>query len=114
LSWKDKSWIAGIVVHGVAKAYDWNDLLRNDIILDKIGDHPVAVMVANDGKSLFAFIRNSDAQQLSFRNDTLTDGVIDYTLLGKALDTTGQDLIPVPVYQEYWHSWKTFHPGTIK
>ena len=114
LSWKDKSWIAGIVVHGAAKAYDWNELLRNDIILDKIGEYPVAVMLSNDDKSLFAFIRNSDTQQLSFRNDTLTDGLIDYTFLGKAIDTSAQDLLPVPVYQEYWHSWRTFHPETMK
>ena len=114
LSWKDKSWIAGVVVHGLAKAYDWNELLRNDIIMDKLGDYPIAVMVTNDAKSLFAFMRNSDTQQLSFRNDTLTDGMIDYTLLGKAVDTTGQDLIPIPVYQEYWHSWRTFHPQTTR
>ncbi len=113
-SWKDKSWIAGIVIHDLSKAYDWNELVSKGIILDRLDTFPVAILVTNDQRSLFAFIRKSETQKLSFRNDTLTDGVIDFTLLGKALDTTGHDLIPVPVYQEYWHSWRTFHPGTMK
>jgi hypothetical protein len=113
-SWKDKSWIAGIVIHDLAKAYDWNELVSKGVILDKLDIFPIAVLVTKDERSLFAFIRTSDAQQLAIRNDTLTDGVIDYTLVGKAIDTSGQDLTPVPVYQEYWHSWKTFHPETIK
>ena len=113
-AWKDKSWIAGIVIHDLSKAYDWNELVNKGIILDKLDTFPVAILVTKDQLSLFAYIRKSDSQQLSFRNDTLTDGVINYTLLGKAVDTTGQDLIPVPVYQEYWHSWKTFHPETAR
>ena len=112
LSWKDKSWIAGIIVDDKVKAYDWNELVKEGIINDKLEALPVVVVLTDDGRSLFAFIRHSDAQQLSFRNDTLTDGMIDFTLLGKAIDTTGQDLVPIPVYQEYWHSWRTFHPET--
>lgn len=114
LSWQDKSWVAGIIVDDLVKAYDWNELISKGIILDKVDALPVAILVTDDGRSLFAFIRHSDEQQLTFRNDTLTDGVIDFTLLGKAIDTTGQDLVPIPVYQEYWHSWRTFHPETRK
>lgn len=114
LPWKEKSWIAGIVINDLSKAYDWNELISKRVILDKLDTFPIAVVVTKDARSLFAFIRTSDAQQLSFRNDTLTDGSINYNLLGKAIDTTGQDLIQLPVYQEYWHSWRFFHPETTK
>jgi hypothetical protein len=26
----------------------------------------------------------------------------------------GQKLAPVQAYQEFWHSWKTFHPATTE
>jgi hypothetical protein len=111
-SWKDKSWIAGVVVGDNSKAYDWNELIKKRIINDVVGDVPLVVLVASDQKSLFGFIRQSADQQFSFRNDTLTDGNIDYNLLGTPTSMDLQPLRILQVYQEYWHSWRTFHPDT--
>lgn len=113
-SWQDKSWIAGIDLGEVSKAYDWNELISKGVINDSLASTPVSIVVARDQKSLFAFRRHSNEQLLSFRNDTLTDGRIDYILSGIAMDTAAKALRIIPVYQEYWHSWRTFHPNTLQ
>jgi hypothetical protein len=40
-SWKMKSWVVGIKTKGFEKVYDWNDLLKDDIIQDTIGRQPI-------------------------------------------------------------------------
>ena len=113
-SWMDKSWIAGVEIDQQSKAYDWNALIKYRTINDVIGKTPVTVVLTPDEKGLFAFQRFDDQHQLYFRNDTLTDGTFDYMLSGMPLDTFGRALKPIQVYQEYWHSWRTFHPATLK
>ncbi len=113
-SWGDKSWIAGVCLEDICKAYDWNELTSKNVINDHLGPIQVSIVLSRDQKSLFAFQRNSIDQLLYFRNDTLTDGQIDFAFSGKALDTSSVSLTPLQVYQEYWHSWRTFHPESLK
>lgn len=113
-SWQDKSWIAGIDLGEVSKAYDWNELVSKGVINDTPGSIPISIVLTPDQKGLFAFRRLTDEQQLTFRNDTLTDGTADYALTGGAMDSSSSSLYILPVYQEYWHSWRTFHPSTRK
>ncbi len=113
-SWHDKSWVAGIVLNPYSKAYDWNTLLEKRIINDIISSQPIVIFIADDHSSLFAYKRNAMDQQFSIRNDTLTDGIFNYNLLGQSLLDSTNNMIPIQVYQEYWHSWKTFHPKTLK
>jgi hypothetical protein len=112
-SWQDKSWIAGIDLGEVSKAYDWNELVSKGVINDTPGAIPIAIILTDDQKSLFAFRRESNEQVLSFRNDTLTDGKVDFLLTGITMDSTAKPLRMIPVFQEYWHSWRTFHPNTL-
>ncbi|HTM93400.1 MAG TPA: DUF3179 domain-containing (seleno)protein [Flavisolibacter sp.] len=112
-SWKDKSWVVGVQVDSEAKAYDWNRLKKERIIHDKIGSLPVVLVLADDDKSFFAFERNPEHQTFRLTSDTLVSGQQRYRLDGRAIDTVGF-LRPVPAYQEFWHSWKTFHPNTRK
>ncbi|MBK9981920.1 MAG: DUF3179 domain-containing protein [Saprospiraceae bacterium] len=113
LSWQKKSWVAGITVNNTSKAYDWNELMTKQIINDVISAQPVVLFLATDNKSLFAFKRNSEAQNFSIRNDTLSDGLIQYDLSGRPYQDSLKNLVPLQVYQEYWHSWKQFHPETL-
>src|SRR5689334_13419390 len=48
LSWKDKSWVIGIKAGNARKAYDWNQLMNERIIQDKIDKTAVALVVSND------------------------------------------------------------------
>lgn len=111
LSWKDKSWVVGIEVGKESKAYDWKRLKKERIIQDKINDVPVLLVLAGDNKSFFAFERYSESERFSLNKDTLITGGEKYRIDGRAIDA---DIIlhPLPAYQEFWHSWRTFHPNT--
>ena len=112
LSWKDKSWVIGVKLGEEKKAYDWIDLKKQRIIHDKIGDIPVLLVLANDDKSFFAFERPANSS-FTLNNDTLIFGSHRYRADGKGIDTAFS-LKPVPAYQEFWHSWRSFNPATKK
>src|SRR6185369_4916291 len=73
LSWKDKSWVIGVKVGVARKAYDWNQLIKDRIIHDKINNTPVVLVVSSDNRSFFAFERPGDDSRLS-----LTDNKLSY------------------------------------
>jgi hypothetical protein len=109
VSWKEKAWVVGIAVRDASKAYDWNRLRRERIVNDEVGGTPVVLVLAPDDKSFFAYERPSAATRFALRADSLVADGRGYALSGRGPDGT---LTPVPAYQEFWHSWRTFHPGT--
>lgn len=113
ISWKDKSWVIGVDIGTEAKAYDWNRLKVERVIHDKLGKVPVLLVLADDDKSYFAFERYSDNQKFTLSKDTLISGQEKYRIDGSPIDAVIL-LHPLPAYQEFWHSWKTFHPNTKK
>jgi len=108
LSWQQKSWVAGISSGGANKAWDWNDLKRRRILHDQVGGQPIVVLLAEDGKSLFAFRRKNPTQRFTIQGDTLTDGRAWFDLKGRCISGAVGNLERINVHQEYWHSWKTF------
>ena len=111
-SWQPKSWVVGVTVDKRDKAYDWNRLQKERIIYDVVGGHPVALILAQDHQSFVLLERTSGDQTFTLRHDTLLSGDNRYSLLGTSLQGGQPHLKKWPAYQEYWHSWKTFHPGT--
>jgi hypothetical protein len=109
LSWKDKSWVVGIDVDKNAKAYDWFDLKKKRVINDMIGNTPVVVVISADDQSFSAFKRNRE-ETFIIGNDSLIGTNNKYDLVGRSAD--GTKLTVIKAYQEFWHSWKTFHPNT--
>lgn len=114
LSWENKSWIVGIQIDTESKAYDWNRLKEERIINDKIGGKPIVLVLAEDDQSFAAFERPSDSLHFSIRNDTLFANDKRYNFSGRDLGTLSERLEGVKAYQEFWHSWRTFHPNTTK
>lgn len=114
LSWRDKSWVIGLNVNGVAKAFDWNRLKREQVINDRVGEQPVVIALASDTLSFFAFERPSEDAVFTLRNDTLFGMGNAWNLLGNTLAGTAPPLKRVTAYQEFWHSWSTFHPFTTR
>ena len=112
-AWKEKSWVVGVQAGKDAKAYDWHKLIKQRVINDRIGSTPVAVVVAADNKSFFAF-QKEVGQEFSIRNDTLYAQNTAYNLLGKPIKGAVTDLKRMNAYQEFWHSWRTFHPETLQ
>lgn len=113
ISWHEKAWVVGISTPGGAKAYDWNTLKKVKIITDTIGQAGILLVLSADNKSFFAFEQPNVPASASLLNDTLLINNRHFRLDGKGIDTTGS-LKQIAAYQEFWHSWRTFHPGTGK
>lgn len=111
LSWKDKSWVVGVKLGKERKAYDWNQLKTQRIIQDTIGNVPLIVVMSVDQKSFFAFERPAIQDQFKMEQDTIVYYDKRFRLDGKGIGTN-YSLKPIPAYQEFWHSWKTFNPDT--
>lgn len=113
LSWNRKSWVIGIRTPQASKAYDWNRLKAEWIIHDEVKGTPVLLVLASDTASFFAFERPHANTRFTVSQDTLILDQYRFTLNGKGLDTT-LSLKPLQAYQEFWHSWEMFHPGTLR
>ncbi len=87
-SWRPKSWVVGVVHNGHARAYDWNDLMKGDQIVDVLGRDTLLLW--------------GRAQEGSF------EVILKEDLFRATLPRV------IPAYQEFWHSWRTFHPNTTR
>lgn len=115
LSWKDKSWVIGVALdQKTAKAFDWNRLKQERIIHEKIGDQSVVLVLAADNKSFAAFKCPTAASSFTMVQDSLYLGETRWDLLGRSAEPNQADLVKIPAYQEFWHSWQTFHPYTTR
>jgi len=112
LSWKDKSWVIGVKAGKERKAYDWNQLKKDRLIQDKIGNTPVLLVLSKDDKSFFVFERPNESVNFSMSNDIIFLNNKQFRIDGKGIDTSFS-LKPLPASQEFWHSWRTFNPGTL-
>ena len=121
-SWKMKSWVVGIKTKGFEKVYDWNDLLKNDMIEDTLGRQPVLLVLESDTSTFHAYSRVIQGETLSFSlnkslsqlTDTNTHSI--WNLNGFCISGPLKDnqLETLAAYQEFWHSWKQFHPNTTQ
>ena len=85
---------------------------KERIIYDTIHHISLMVLLAADQQSFFAFSITGIERPI-LRNDTLLLGKKHFTLNGHGIDTN-YNLTPLPAYQEFWHSWRSFNPGTFK
>lgn len=110
-SWQEKSWVVGLRVGSAARAYDWNRLLREGVINDTLGGLPVVLAVAMDSASFFAFERPDSTTRFTVTADSLRAGPHAFAFNGRGPADTLRALV---ASQEFWHSWRTFHPGTTR
>jgi Protein of unknown function (DUF3179) len=110
LSWKRKSWVVGVQVGKESLAVDWNRLVKERIVNTALGGKNIIVVLAKDNKSFFAFEKNNN-QIYVLKNDTLSADNQKFNLRGESLNSTSK-LLRINAYQEFWHSWQTFHPDT--
>ncbi len=115
LSWNEKSWVVGIATDNKnAKAFDWNRLKKERIIQDRVGDQAILLALAADNASFVAFKRPDTTALFSLQNDTLRMGEKQWDLMGRAIQSGDENLQRILAYQEFWHSWRTFHPYTTR
>ncbi len=119
-SWKFKSWVVGISLNGKQKAYDWNELVKAGIINDTLSETPVLLTVEPGNKTFYVANRYIHGQKLEFIHAPAGNLLEDlqthstWKLNGEAIagPLSGSHLERIQAYQEFWHSWKYFHPAT--
>jgi hypothetical protein len=121
-SWQFKSWVVGIEIAGHAKAYDWNELVKQRVINDTFQNTALVLVLENDNRSFHVWKRQMNDKPLEFTfdltaqtlKDTTTNSV--WNMNGECIEGVlkGNRLSAIQAYQEFWHSWKSFHPGTGK
>jgi len=114
--------VVGLTIDGVSIAYPFDVLLKQTPIIDDIGRVPILIVLGDDQKSVRAFERLVDGRRLEFfvkqggsplrLVDAETGSEWDFT--GKAIGGTlgGKQLKKIPVLNDYWFDWKTYHPET--
>jgi hypothetical protein len=112
--WPGSAWVVGIEVGGVSKAYDWSRLIRERIINDSINGKPIVVALSLDRQSVSAFERPASGIQCTLRDDVIEAGGRSYDFAGRDLADPSRRLARVESSQEFWHSWRNFHPGTAQ
>ena len=122
LSWKPKSWIVGVMNAHCSKAYDWNELVKKKIIQDSIATLPILLTLESDTTSFHVYQRCVNGSVLSFQMGNNNDLLIDqnthstWNMDGLCIEGAlkGKQLVPVQAYNEFWHSWQTFHKNVEK
>jgi len=122
LSWQKKSWVVGVQIGMESKAYDWIELQAARVINDSLNGLPIVVLANPDSMSFHVYERAVDGEILFFSqrpdgagfNDAKSGSMWNWAGRCEQGDKKGRLLRPVQAYQEYWHSWQTFHPSTMQ
>ncbi len=104
-SWQAKSWVVGTMHKGLSRAYDWNYLMRTGSIIDTLAGDSILISVNGvdfNSRRIAAHWLNTEYP--AFSTASYHDGKGSHSLKEATL----------PVYQEFWHSWRTFHPNTTR
>ena len=105
----------GVERDGLDRAYDWNDLRHLVRIHDTLNGQPITVALMDDSITFRAWTGSSDSVGTL---DPPGSDPIDPTwdIIRKALadSITKDPPVEIPTSQEFWHSWRTFHPNTTR
>jgi len=87
---------------------------------DSLAGMPLVLVLESDQQSFHAWSRRVKDQTLQFTRDTVNNTLVDsnthsvWNMQGICIEGGLKDaaLKPLPAYQEFWHSWRSFHPRT--
>jgi len=115
--------VVGVAINNAAKAYPLDALLKQSPLIDDVGGTPIFIVVGDDRKSVRAYERTVDGRKLEFfaKHDVSSLRLIDaetgseWDFTGRAISGSlaGKQLQKVPVLDDYWFDWKTYHPDTM-
>lgn len=113
--WSEKSRVVGVQIDMHARAYAWSDLLQQSVINDTLGGTPIVLALGNDRISFQVWQRDTlqfvPGAQGALFTDVQTRSAWSGGGTCVAGPLEGKHLPVVQSYQEFWHSWRTFHPS---
>jgi hypothetical protein len=115
--------VIGLTLNGVAKAYPFDALVKQSLILDDVGGVPIFVVLGDDQRSVRAFERSVDGRKLEFllKPNTSSFTMVDaetgseWNFTGKATggQLAGRQLAKVSILNDYWFDWMSYNPKTL-
>ena len=108
--------VVGVEVGGVARAYDWNELVKRSLVEDEIEGTPLLAVTDEAGDSAFVYERTVDGKALSFEltRNGMKDGETrsSWDRFGRCTKgkLKGKSLTRLQSYKQYVRAWVTFHP----
>ena len=78
------------------------------MVNDVLGGEPIVLAIAPDRRASSRSSAPTRACDHALRGDSLVRAAAIYSLAG----TGSIGLEPIFASQEFWHSWRTFHPAT--
>jgi len=111
----------GIRAFGASRAYLYDDVHQEKLILDHVGGEPVLLVVGPDGQSVRAFrdrIPEAAGAPAFYRRP---DGILmdaasgsEWNFRGCAVSGPNQGtcLAPVDMLKDYWFDWRNYNPKT--
>ena len=121
-SLEPRTLVSGLTVNGVSKAYPFDALAKQSLILDEPGGVPIFLVIGDDKRSVRAYERVVDLRTLELfvkpnaASLTLVDAETgsEWDFTGRAISgpLNGKQLKRVAVLNDYWFDWQTYHPKT--
>jgi len=119
---KQRTLVAGLDINGAAQAYPMDLLSAQSPINDSVGGTPVLLVVDSDRRSVRAFERTIDGRAVEFflqadatplrLTDAATGSVWDFTGHAMSGPLVGRQLKQLPILNDYWFDWHSYHPNT--
>jgi uncharacterized protein DUF3179 len=119
---KPRDLVIGISLHGLNKAYPFEDLKKQNLVVDHLGTTPILLIVDSDGKSVRCFDRTSEDKTLDFylklgaKPTVFVDAESgsEWDFSGRALKgpMAGRVLKRIQSLKDFWFDWKLYNPGT--
>ena len=114
---RNRDIMLGIDAFGEARAYRYEQVVGEKLVIDRVGSEPVILLVGPDGQSVRAF-RVAGQSGEFFR--TADGGMMDgrtgsrWNFQGCAVDGTlkGTCLERVEAIKDFWFDWRNYHPAT--
>ncbi len=109
-----KTLVYGLKAGGASKAYTEQDVRRQDLVEDTLGDVPIMIVEDQEDGGVKAFVRRSGGEEIDF---SLRDGVPvdsegdEWSFDGEEVDGDGE-LERLPTHGFYWFAWSKFNPDT--
>ena len=114
--------VVGITINGASKAYPLSAVQQQSPVIDTLGSVPLLILIGDDQKSVRAFERSLDGRKLELfaKPDASPLRLVDvetgtsWDFTGKAVAglLAGRQLQKIPILNDYWFDWKTYHPNT--
>jgi hypothetical protein len=108
--------IVGIQAFGASRAFVYDAVLRDKVVLDHVGTQPILLVVGPDNQSVRAFRRTVSNDFYLLPDGRLLDSATgsQWDFHGCAIDgkSQGACLERVEVIKDYWFDWLHYNPTT--